>query len=387
MNPDAIAAFAAAVTDHSLKDTELSRVPAGKALDPLQVAILERKVQPDRLSQAVGVAGYQKAGDIKDMVRQFADSVLLPRLLLEAGVTQPKRFKRFDEDRLSELSDRLMPLAAQLFFTNKRLDEIVAMSDEWHIPGNAIPDKLRPLRGGKWQPLISDTETPFTHQDADGKDHSLVIRALSSQEALSRESHCLKHCVGDGGYSSTCMEGQIHTLSVQTKEGMPLATAEVSLTNDPGNLLHVEQFRGMNNDTPPKPAQEAFDWFRKELADGRIHLLKPAQGKWGKIKQDNEPPPLLQRIGFEPTRANIEKCLEHLITHLKIKEPLLVARRSRPGLAEPRSLEKSYRWVNAIDRDVMQSVAEPALQEQWDELKGEARKACGFAATAYARSQ
>ncbi|MGA2257972.1 MAG: ankyrin repeat domain-containing protein [Thermoguttaceae bacterium] len=375
-----IAAFAAKVAERSVNDTELSRLPAGKALDPVQSLLLERHAadQPARLTRNVGIRGYLKASDVADMVRQFADCVLLPQLLLDAGIKQPEQWKKLDEEYPSQLSDILTGLAAKMLLADKRLDQILAMNNEWHIPGNAIPDDLRPLRGGKWQLLINDIETPVTYHDPAGDHHALVIRALSSQDDLNREGTSLKHCVGTGGYGTACLEGKIHILSVQTNEGTPLATAEVTLTGNPHWPLEIKQFRGVNNGRPLAAAEAAFNWFRKELKDNKLQFRTPANGHWGKIKQKNKSSPVLQRVGFEPTQENIDVCLKHYATHLKIKEPLLKSKRDRPGLAEPRSLENGYRWVDAVAPNPLASLADPSLNRDWQSLQHQLRDACGI---------
>ncbi|MDE3037079.1 MAG: ankyrin repeat domain-containing protein [Pseudomonadota bacterium] len=357
---DAIVGFADGVMRQNASDTALSRQAKDKAIDLLQLVQLEReaKNQPDRLSRQIGIGGYLEAGNIRDMVNQYVDCVMLPQLMLDAKL--PHSY-----EPQGETLHRLSAMAATLLFHGKRLDQILDMSRAWHVPGNAIPDETRPLRGGKWQPLINTVATPYTNAE----EEKIVVRALASQDDLAKETRALRHCVGTASYGSRCQTGNIHILSVQTAAGTPLATAEVTLTGNAKSPLAVNQFRGHGNGNPPEKAQQAWNWFLGEANAGRVRFNQPKDGKWGEIKQENEPPPVIQRIGFEPSKNNIDACLAHYRDHLLLKEPRCVAKRRAGSFYQPRDVEKSYSWVQSVSgSDLGKQIAQCELGGQWRQL-------------------
>ena len=346
-----VVTFADNVLTRSLKDTMLSRIPQDQALDPVQLEMIWRRSQPEALAQDIGIRGYLEAGQVRDMVSEYADVVLLPRLLMDAKLRKPQ-IRKLDDNTVDDLHKKLVPLAAQELFSDKRLDEILAMSKEWHINGNAIPHDLRPLLPDRWQKLMEDIETPFEHQG-----EKLVIRALSDKQALIKESDALGHCVGRGGdYVNECAAGNIHILSVQTASGTPLATREVELTNDYKQPLRELQFRGHANTNPPAIAKQAMDWFDEQLTESRIRINTPHNGKWGQLGYGSGcNVPTLQRIGFEPSREHIEKCLAHYERHIRIKQPVIRKIRREGAFIQPPVIKEDYRWVNAIRRNAAPS--------------------------------
>lgn len=342
MHEKQVAVFVDSVLKRSLEDTMLSRIPEDQALDPAQFAEIERRNQPEALVKDIGIGGYLEAGNIRDMVSEYADVVLLPRLLLEAKLSK-RQMNKLEQKTLDDWSERLMPQATQELFSDKRLDEILAMSKEWHINGNAIPHELRPYLPDRWQKLVEDVETPFEYEG-----EKLVIRALSDKQALIKESDALGHCVGRGGdYVNECATGNIHILSVQTASGRPLATREVELTDDYKQPLRELQFRGQVNTDPPAIAKQAMDWFDAQLKEYRIRFNTPHNGKWGQLAVKSGSP-AIQRIGYEPNEENIKKCLDHYEQHLRIKQPFIRKIRREGAFVRPSSIKEDYRWVSAI---------------------------------------
>jgi hypothetical protein len=239
---------------------------------------------------------------------------------------------------------------------------MVAMSDRWHR-ANAIPTKIRSKLGGRWKPLMED----YTNQ-------GLTITALTSRDDLTRESTVLKHCVGDSPYyGDACLTGERHILSVRNADGASLATAEVSLTNDPKNPIHVHQFRGYINGSPPKEAQAVWDTF---IASKPV-FHEPQNG-WGRIQEVNAYPPLIESIGFDPTPENIKKCLQHYHDHLTktIKTPPPNHEKISHWGGMP-SVPKKQRPITSFASMVSKTPAAPE-EVKWNDLISEAQKIAGL---------
>ena len=47
----------------------------------------------------------------------------------------------------------------KLLLHGQNLEDMLAIGKEWHMPGNALPDELRPLRGGRWHAVIPEIKT------------------------------------------------------------------------------------------------------------------------------------------------------------------------------------------------------------------------------------
>ncbi len=292
------------------------------------------------------------------MVSEYADAVMLPRLLLEEKNGEGQ-WDDISENQIQRWSEKLLPLAAQEMLGAKRLDEILEMSKAWHINGNSLPHDLRPHLSDRWQQLINDVPTPFEHEG-----EKLVIRALSDKSSLKRESTALKHCVGHGShYINQCAAGNIHILSVQTESGTPLATREVILTGNPKEPLEQRQFHGKNNGAVPPLAQQAMDWFDKELATGNITFNPPQNGKWGTVTVEKSKPAIIRHIGYEPSAAQVEKCLKHYEQHLLLKQPRLVRNRRDGAFTRPPELTDGYRWVSSI-----RAHTPPVKSDDWQRL-------------------
>jgi hypothetical protein len=345
---DGIAGFTRRVMQRSLEDTPLSRIPRYKAIDPLQLTILEKQAAHplDAIAERTGIQGYRQASGIADMVAEYTDSVLLPQLLLDSGVAKHRKIlAAMDDTELKRWSAKLLPIAVSQLLDGHRLDEIVQLGASWHRPGNAIPDHLRPLRGGKWQALMDEITCPSEL----GED--LSIRALSSQDELKKESDTLDHCVGRADYGSKCQEGAIHILSVR-QNGVPLATAEIKFNGDEKSPISVAQFKGAHNATDNAialPARKAWEWFMKKAGQGEVDFHAPINSQWGRIHQAGQYPPAIERIGFIPAQQNIDACVDHYRQHLLLKESSPTYKQvESPSFAARYAEEKSYNWHSGV---------------------------------------
>lgn len=84
----------------------------------------------------------------------------------------------------------------------------------------------------------------------------LVLYALTTANQIRTEGAALKHCVGNPGqgYLTRALQGAITLLSVRTRAGEPLATAEV----EKGQVV---QMASEHNGTPPAEARALVEEY------------------------------------------------------------------------------------------------------------------------------
>ena len=233
-------------------------------------------------AETLGLRPYLEATGMRDMAAECAEAILLPQLLLDAGRDGRTSLSKITEEETRQWTSRLVPLAGRLLLHGKDLHDVLALGKEWHIPGNSLPDELRPLRGGVWHSVIPQIETEVRFRNQEGEELPIVVKALTSQSALTRESDQLHHCVGTADYGTQCRQGKTHILSFQAG-GRSLATMEVTVTGDPKAPLSMLQFRGERNGQPPKAAEMAWRWLEQRLGDGQRQINPCPEGGWGEI--------------------------------------------------------------------------------------------------------
>ncbi len=103
--------------------------------------------------------------------------------------------------------------------------------------------------------------------------HGLTVISLTDSFQLAEEGRQLKHCVST--YTTACLLGLSHILSIQDKTGASLSTAEISLEDEPSGRLmpKVHQHVGLMNSEPDPSSQAA-------LADVIHRLSKPRRQNW-----------------------------------------------------------------------------------------------------------
>jgi hypothetical protein len=297
--------------------------------------------------EKLGLRPYLEAGGVRDMAVETAEAILLPQLLLDAGLASKPPLSEVTDEQISRWTKRLLPLAGQLLLHGKSLEGMLALSKEWHIAGNALPDRLRLLRGGRWHAVLPEIETPVMYRTQDGEELPVTVKALASQEELKRESDQLKHCVGTAGYGTQCSEGTTHILSFQAG-GQSLATMEVSIGQDRKAPLVNKQFHGSSNGPPPKAAEAAWQWLKEQLASGNQKLNPEPEQGWGKIELPDSPPPAVGTIGYWPEEMQVNRCYRHLQERLKLKEETARENRREGAFWTSRVEEKGYRWWQAL---------------------------------------
>lgn len=88
---------------------------------------------------------------------------------------------------------------------------------------------------------------------------NLTAIPLTNPDELEIEAHRLNHCVNT--YVENCMLGTSHLLSIRTREGQSLSTAEILLHQEGESpaVLRVAQHRGYGNQIPPEECEKVID--------------------------------------------------------------------------------------------------------------------------------
>lgn len=257
--------------------------------------------------------------DTRDMVREFSDLFLGATLLHEMRLPSESRedFYRFLQNQfLSYATDEIRTVAND-YFAQSSLRRLLGLSASWHINGNGIPNKLRPLSVGyHWHSLLADA-APLAVPDIKKDGEQLVIRCLTSTHALKEESRVLGHCVGRFAYDKDCAAAKCHIFSIRSVnehgDETILATLQIKKNGDGRYSFADREARVTHklneHDTPQEWA--ASEWFLSDLNKGRF----PLNSVLGEIVKPQPPtceklPQSVRAIGFHPTPEAIEALFQ-----------------------------------------------------------------------------
>jgi ankyrin repeat protein len=309
-----------------------------------------KATQDRQPKDTLGLRPYLEVQGLADMAVETAEGVLLPQLLLDAGLADKKSLAAIPQEKLDRWIARLRPLAGRLLLHGHDLPAMLALGKSWHVPGNALPDQLRSLRGGEWQAVLPDIKTPIRLGVDEGEaliEVPITIKALTSQAELTNEGLALRHCVGSSGFGTRCRQSDIHILSFRAGN-RPLATMEATVTGDPAAPLALKQLHGRGNGAPPSEAKAAWQWLQDQFKSGALSLNREPKTGWGEITMEHPPAPVVKTIGYWPSEERIARCYEHLAERLKIKQPTATEVRKERGFWTPRAARHAYRWQRGL---------------------------------------
>jgi hypothetical protein len=276
----------------------LDKLPSERIPGHAVVDWIVRLYAPDTSREAL----HNACLTTEDMVDAFAKKVLLPLAAQECGLEDVYLAPvQFEAARAS---------AAKVLYSGKSANAIFELSRHFHSQYEHImeagadkvedAEKQRRLEEARraasltalgidhanipedgWPPLSAVVQAP----------NGVYIVPLTDPRLLQdegRPGHCnngprenadgslgLRHCVG--GYSGTCKNGG-HILSMRVLTGKDhptferLSTAEISPLPYGDTDLKCRQHRGFSNGAPPEAATRAFEWYKEEVAAGRIQL-------------------------------------------------------------------------------------------------------------------
>lgn len=241
--------------------------------------------------------------------------------VLFKGIKQPfsnEQISVYDGIRadLSEILSRITnhgdyPNRCNIFLNfikyHATLSQIKNIIDQYHDISIAIRDKLLVKheiisKNTQWVGMLvsNNIKTP----------NGLIIKELLTPFELKEEADNLSHCV-DGYYYET-LSGDSRILSIQ-ENNLSIATAEMCLETDIRKrsfkvVIKCWQFRGYKNRQPPLKAQEAFNWFLKQMQANRLEINSYWPDERDKIKN-------IEFIHRELSK-NITQWINKKITHL-----------------------------------------------------------------------
>ena len=268
-----------------------------------------------------------------DMIKEIADRIVLPEILLATGMTQKDDFL-IEHCQYNNLTSHCLNVACRAIFKGLSVESLLALSEQWHKPHTALPIQLRPVDSlvkKKWHALFE----PFRASNG------ITVLCLISEPDLETESKFLGHCIGRGSYATECCSitspaiTHIVSLRRSDEEGglTPLFTLQYHLksaTDKSGEIkikdkdyclkkVQGEGKRGIRNmDAAQSLAYN--EWKRAcEIGKVKFHLsdfsLTSRVKQLGPviINQSGEQiqllPPIFTHTGYAPTREAIDTVL------------------------------------------------------------------------------
>jgi hypothetical protein len=175
--------------------------------------------------------------------------------------------------------------AVRKLLKNVPIETIVAFSNEWHKPGRTAQlNKAKTFSDSSWEPIFPN---PIMY--ADGPNRPITAVPLITTDDLKEEGDKLTHCVG--GYTSDCLIGNSHIISLRDEQGTPLSTIELHLlegTGPSGNPkiiniknesrfhLKLNQHYGRNNENPAADCIGIENRLFDEIRQGKIKIDLPS---------------------------------------------------------------------------------------------------------------
>lgn len=240
--------------------------------------------------------------DLNDPVEAVLWDVVVPILTLTW-----KKCSHQEEQRIVEKATCLRRVVGFELFAGRSIAEILRFNQLWHRPDKQLPSSAKPLRGlATWYPLIPHINLG----------NGLTMEALTSDDALFVEGTVMHNCLRSGGYSSSCLLGRVHILSIR-REGKPVANAVVQdvsprtgeFSSPDGRSLSVTQLRGSGNAEVGQSVKDSFESFKAMVRQGKC-IVNDRCGETNESRQarENRGVTLLEsltglKIGQYPTDA------------------------------------------------------------------------------------
>ena len=222
---------------------------------------------------------------IYDAVRDYS-AILLARMIKKSNSTNP------EYDSLLKLERQALHKTKALLLNNLTNTEMLAFSEHWHSPFHQITSqKLRDYDNASWSPIFYHKEIRIPETVVAEKGWKLVT--LTTPEELKKEGRDLQHCVG--GYSSLCLKGNSHIVSVVDAQGKAVSTIEFTTRH---KELVVRQHYGRNNQEPARQSNEAkaLRWLWQEVQKESIDI------DYDNIKAAKSIRGTISLLGFNPDK-------------------------------------------------------------------------------------
>lgn len=138
-------------------------------------------------------------------------------------------------------------------------ESLVAASDRWHAD---VAKDLDDDDAREWPALLTQPiET-----------NGVVVRELNTAALLRQETRELDHCVGRGGYASSCMQGRTRIVSLRVPKRRTRSTIEFRLNDGKWRIV---QHRGPSNSLPNPLLADAAKVATREM--NAAHSRNPVE--------------------------------------------------------------------------------------------------------------
>jgi hypothetical protein len=134
------------------------------------------------------------------------------------------------------------------------LANLLQASRSWHEVVGKL-GFLGSLKLQMWPALSEPVEAP----------NGLQLVPLTSSSELVAEGNLMSHCVG--GYTSKCLSGDSHILSIRDPEGKHLSTLQLV---QEGRMVLNAQNKAFANKAPSQAASQAADWYVEQVNSGQL---------------------------------------------------------------------------------------------------------------------
>ena len=130
--------------------------------------------------------------EIEDVVNDFSNSILLPKLLQKKEDINIERYKGILAEQTREV-----------LFKGLSREKIIQISELWHDPfSQTTLLKSKDYSGADWESLFMTKRIDVPDIIMDSSDSGWKVVCLTNLKELKKEGEILSHCVG--GYTSRC---------------------------------------------------------------------------------------------------------------------------------------------------------------------------------------
>jgi hypothetical protein len=240
--------------------------------------VLDEKAGTFRNLAVAADADIDLFQDVHDVAAGALWDVIIP-ILVARRDELPSNFEDVIIGRIKSLAYAV----EQELFADRSVTEILKFSRIWHRPDKQLPIDAKPLRSNAWWHALLESQESFGQYS---------IHSLTTNNELVLEGAIMHHCLGNGSYTSSCIQGVTHILSIR-KNDIPCATVEIGHVAGrlgefhlpSGRSLVVIQVRGPGNSAPDPETHRFFDTFRSMIHRGAVILN---DGPWGETDASRE---------------------------------------------------------------------------------------------------
>lgn len=254
--------------------------------------------------------------NIQDFARELTEHLVLPLYVRDYAkqtnqpVTEALLYALKDNIPPDTITNKLLPIVMQKLLLDgndgktRTIEQIMGLSETWHTL--QFPDRLRPDKAkGNWHPLTTETTYAVPAAALPKGSSNITCTVLTSDKELHQEGKVMRHCVGDGGYTTRCLEGTYHVVSIRKEgESTPLSTLGITLDDD--GKAQIAQNHSVENSAPCEAAQKAAEWLVEQINNKKIPLNEEF-GETAESKAQQKVSNLQRKIGYLPTAENIQQ--------------------------------------------------------------------------------